>query len=93
MHPSICRFPNSNFYQDLIQDADSVKSQSHERCYLQGRMFGPYAFIDIHGGKEEFDDVGHSRRNMVEVAVAVTLVNKLFKGMIRIAICRFVIVA
>ncbi|KAK6146300.1 hypothetical protein DH2020_020169 [Rehmannia glutinosa] len=80
MHPSISRFPNSNFYRNQILDAPSVQSQSYERCYLQGRMFGPYSFINIRGGREELDDVGHSRRNMVEVAVIVKLVQKLFKA-------------
>ncbi|KAL0387954.1 UNVERIFIED_CONTAM: Helicase SEN1 [Sesamum radiatum] len=43
-------------------------------------MFGPYSFIDIRGGREELDDVGRSRRNMVEVAVIVKLVQKLYKA-------------
>lgn len=46
-------------------------------------MFGPYSFINILGGKEEVDDVGHSRRNMVEVAVTLKIVQKLFRGMLR----------
>ncbi|KAL3835054.1 hypothetical protein ACJIZ3_009790 [Penstemon smallii] len=80
MHPSISRFPNSNFYLNQILDAPSVVCQSYERCYLEGRMFGPYSFINIRGGKEEFDEVGRSRRNMVEVAVIVKLIQKLFKA-------------
>ncbi|KAL0349348.1 UNVERIFIED_CONTAM: Helicase SEN1 [Sesamum angustifolium] len=51
-----------------------------KRRYLEGRMFGPYSFIDIRGGREELDDVGRSRRNMVEVAVIVKLVQKLYKA-------------
>ncbi|KAL7106139.1 hypothetical protein ACP275_07G092500 [Erythranthe tilingii] len=80
MHPSISRFPNSSFYQYRILDASNVQNQSYERCYLQGRIYGPYSFIDIPGNNEEFDDFGRSRRNMVEVAVAVMLVHKLFKA-------------
>ncbi|KAI3470133.1 hypothetical protein Pfo_026796 [Paulownia fortunei] len=80
MHPSISQFPNSNFYLNQILDAPSVQRKSYEKCYLQGRMFGPYSFINVRGGKEELDDVGHSRRNMVEVAVIVKLVHKLFKA-------------
>ncbi|KAI3470132.1 hypothetical protein Pfo_026795 [Paulownia fortunei] len=80
MHPSISQFPNSNFYLNQILDAPSVQSQSYEKCYLQGRMFGPYSFINVRGGKEELDEVGHSRRNLVEVAVIVKLVQKLFKA-------------
>ncbi|KAL7102526.1 hypothetical protein ACP275_08G125400 [Erythranthe tilingii] len=80
MHPSISRFPNSNFYDNQILDAPSVRSRSYERCYLQGRIFGPYSFIDIPGDNEELDDFGYSRKNMVEVAVTVMLVQKLFKA-------------
>ncbi|KAL3635026.1 hypothetical protein CASFOL_022080 [Castilleja foliolosa] len=80
MHPSISRFPNTNFYHNQILDAPSVQSQCYEKRYLEGMMFGPYSFINVHGGKEEFDDVGRSRRNMVEVAVVVKLVQKLFKA-------------
>ncbi|KAG8369514.1 hypothetical protein BUALT_Bualt14G0021500 [Buddleja alternifolia] len=80
MHPSISWFPNSNFYLNQILDAPSVQSQSYEKCYLKGRMFGPYSFINIRGGKEELDEVGHTRRNMVEAAVVVKVVHKLFKA-------------
>ncbi|KZV14915.1 hypothetical protein F511_40287 [Dorcoceras hygrometricum] len=80
MHPSISQFPNSNFYDNQILDAPSVQDESYQRCYLQGKMFGPYSFINILGGKEEVDDVGHSRRNMVEVAVVLKIVQKIFKA-------------
>ncbi|XP_012845866.1 PREDICTED: uncharacterized protein LOC105965866 [Erythranthe guttata] len=86
MHPSISWFPNSKFYRNRILDAPIVQRRSYERCYLQGRIYGPYSFINIPGSNEEFDDFGRSRRNMVEVAVAVTLVHKLFKGMLRMFI-------
>ncbi|KAF2298165.1 hypothetical protein GH714_016701 [Hevea brasiliensis] len=42
-------------------------------------MFGPYSFINVTGGREEVDDVGHSRRNMVEVAIVLKLVHCLYK--------------
>ncbi|XP_051116744.1 uncharacterized protein LOC127241644 [Andrographis paniculata] len=80
MHPLISRFPNSTFYSNLILDAPVVRRESYERHYLEGRMFGSYSFLDVRGGKEEFDDVRSSRRNMVEVAVAVIIVKKLFKA-------------
>ncbi|KAL3635036.1 hypothetical protein CASFOL_022090 [Castilleja foliolosa] len=80
MHPSISQFPNSSFYHNQILDAPSVQSQTYEKRYLQGTMFGPYSFINVHGGKEELDDAGRSRRNMVEVAVVVKLLQKLFKA-------------
>lgn len=43
-------------------------------------MFGPYAFINIIGGREEKDDDGHSRKNMVEVAVILKILQNLHKG-------------
>ncbi|KAL8479569.1 hypothetical protein ACS0TY_026457 [Phlomoides rotata] len=59
MHPSISQFPNSSFYDNQILNAPNVRSKSYERCYLQGRMFGPYSFINVCDGREESDDVGH----------------------------------
>lgn len=82
MNPEISCFPNSKFYQNRILDAENVKSQSYEKHYLQGPMFGPYAFISVPNGKEEVDDVGHSKKNMVEVAVIITILRKLFKGIL-----------
>ncbi|KAL7163145.1 hypothetical protein ACSBR2_039278 [Camellia fascicularis] len=80
MHPSISFFPNSNFYFNQIMDAPYVMKKSYERHYLSEPMFGPYSFINVVGGKEEFDDVGRSRRNLVEVAVVVKIVQKLYKA-------------
>ncbi|KAF7142000.1 hypothetical protein RHSIM_Rhsim06G0167800 [Rhododendron simsii] len=79
MHPSISSFPNSTFYFNQILDSPHVKRKSYERQYLQGSMFGPYSFINVIGGKEEKDDAEHSRRNMVEVAVVVKILQKLYK--------------
>ena len=45
-----------------------------------GPMFGSYSFINVVGGREEKDDVGRSRRNMVEVAIVIKIVKKLFRG-------------
>ncbi|GFP95816.1 tpr and ankyrin repeat-containing protein 1, partial [Phtheirospermum japonicum] len=47
MHPSISLFPNSSFYLNQILDSPLVLSQSYERRFLQGRMFGPYSFINV----------------------------------------------
>jgi superfamily I DNA and/or RNA helicase len=80
MHPYISFFPNSNFYCEQILDAPNVKRKSHEKHYLPWPMFGPYSFINVIGGREEKDDVGRSRRNMVEVAVVMKILLKLYKG-------------
>jgi superfamily I DNA and/or RNA helicase len=80
MHPSISFFPNLKFYHNQILDSPNVKRKSHEKHYLSWPMFGPYSFINIVGGREEKDDVGRSRRNMVEVAVVMKILLKLYKG-------------
>ena len=87
MHPSISVFPNSKFYQNKILDAPNVRTKSYEKYYLPERMFGPYSFINVLGGKEEQDEDGHSLRNMVEAAVVVNIVQRLFRGMLKLLHC------
>nr|GEU94011.1 UvrD-like helicase, ATP-binding domain, P-loop containing nucleoside triphosphate hydrolase [Tanacetum cinerariifolium] len=79
MHPSISFFPNWKFNQNQILDAQNVLSKSYENKYLSRPMFGSYAFINVIGGREEKDDDGRSRRNMVEVAVVIKIVKNLYK--------------
>ncbi|MCL7035948.1 hypothetical protein MKW94_002424 [Papaver nudicaule] len=78
MHPKISAFPNANFYRNKILDAPNVLCKSYERHYLEGPMFGPYSFISISDGRDEQDNVAHSRKNMVEVAIILKIVRKLF---------------
>ncbi|PWA46871.1 recBCD enzyme subunit RecB, P-loop containing nucleoside triphosphate hydrolase [Artemisia annua] len=47
MHPSIRFFPNLKFYQNQIVDAQNVLSESYEKRYLSGPMFGSCSFINI----------------------------------------------
>ena len=77
------------FYQNQIQDAPNVLSISHEKTYLSGPMFGSYSFINVVGGREEKDENGRSRRNMVEVAIVLKIVQNLYKG-VHIG-CHFII--
>ncbi|KAI5351771.1 hypothetical protein L3X38_004662 [Prunus dulcis] len=79
MHPSISLFPNSNFYNNQILDAPNVKKISHEKHYLPGSMFGPFSFINVISGREEKDEDGHSRKNMIEVAIILKILRKLYK--------------
>ena len=44
-------------------------------------MFGPYSFINVVGGKEQFDDEGRSYKNLAEVAVVMTILKNLHKGL------------
>jgi len=80
MHPSISRFPNSNFYNKKISDGPNVTCDSYERHYLAGSMYGTYSFINVEAGKESKDSNGRSQKNMIEVAVVLEIVKILFKG-------------
>ncbi|KAJ4811722.1 P-loop containing nucleoside triphosphate hydrolases superfamily protein [Rhynchospora pubera] len=77
MHPSISIFPNISFYEKKLLDGPNVIKKEHHKEYLPGKLFGSYSFIDVGAGKEDFDDVGHSRKNMVEVAVVVHILKSL----------------
>ncbi|KAK0573842.1 hypothetical protein LWI29_014378 [Acer saccharum] len=79
MHPAISLFPNSQFYHHQILDGPNVREKSYEKHYLSGPMFGPYSFINILNGREEFDDVGHSCKNLVEVSVVMKILKNLYK--------------
>lgn len=79
MHPSISLFPNKVFYDGLIQNASTVKERNYQKRFLQGNMYGPYSFINLAHGEEQFND-DCSTRNLVEVAVVSELVASLFKG-------------
>ncbi|KAH9698652.1 UvrD-like helicase ATP-binding domain-containing protein [Citrus sinensis] len=80
MHPSISFFPNSYFYENKIRDSPTVEKRSYEKRFLPGPMYGPYSFINVFGGREEF--IEHSCRNMVEVSVVMKILLNLYKGWI-----------
>ncbi|CAL5030416.1 unnamed protein product [Urochloa decumbens] len=75
MHPSISIFPNLSFYDGKISDAPTVRQREHEK-YLSGSMFGPYSVINIEGGREE-PELGHSRKNLMEVVVIEEILRNL----------------
>ncbi|CAL2244485.1 unnamed protein product [Prunus armeniaca] len=81
MHPSISLFPNREFYNNQILDGPNVNERSYERCFLEGKMYQSYSFINVANGKDEFDH-GHSRKNMVEVAAVSEIVASLYKDFI-----------
>jgi senataxin len=80
MHPSISLFPNKEFYDRRIQDSSIVKKRNYQKQFLQGKMYGPYSFINVAAGKEQ-SNYGRSKKNLVEAAVVSTIVASLFKGM------------
>ncbi|WVZ86863.1 LOW QUALITY PROTEIN: hypothetical protein U9M48_033583 [Paspalum notatum var. saurae] len=57
MHPSISIFPNTSFYDGKISDAPNVMQKEHQKEYLPGWMFGPYSFVNIGDGREEYDEL------------------------------------
>ncbi|XP_072988602.1 uncharacterized protein [Typha latifolia] len=83
MHPSISIFPNARFYHNQILDAPNVMHKEHAREYLSGPMYSHYSFIDIESGKEESDHLGHSKKNTVEVAVILQILNRLREACFR----------
>ncbi|XP_057835542.2 uncharacterized protein LOC131045894 isoform X2 [Cryptomeria japonica] len=79
MHPSISQFPNTEFYGNCIMDGPNVKMEAEDNAYIKSKMYGTYAFINITDAREEEDDFGKSKRNIVEAAVVLHILSKLFK--------------
>ncbi|TVU31885.1 hypothetical protein EJB05_23590 [Eragrostis curvula] len=79
MHPCISKFPNANFYDNRILDGPVVKQKDYVRRYLPGPIYGAYSFIHIENDMEMLDNLGQSSKNMVEVAVAANIVERLAK--------------
>ncbi|BAT88931.1 hypothetical protein VIGAN_05257800 [Vigna angularis var. angularis] len=66
------------------EDAPNVGRYDFGKKYLPGPMFGPYSFINVVGGKEQFDDEGSSYKNLAEVAVVMTILKNLHKGCVAV---------
>jgi len=79
MHPSISLFPNKEFYEEQLVDAPIVREMSYNRCFLEGKMYASYSFINIAKGKEQRGR-GHSSKNMVEAAVISKIIGSLKEG-------------
>jgi len=56
---------------------DYGRHTSQDQCLV----LGPYSFINVVGGKEKFDDEGRSYKNLIEVAVVMTILNNMHKGL------------
>ena len=79
MDPSISLFPNNEFYGSMISDGPNVTDKTYKKCFLNGKMYGSYSFINVTDGAESSNE-GRSLKNPVEVAVVVEIVSSLFKG-------------
>ncbi|KAM0823294.1 hypothetical protein ACQ4PT_070967 [Festuca glaucescens] len=78
MNPCISLFPNAQFYERKILDGSNVLSPSYNKGYTC-LPFGSYTFIDVRDGREDKEGAGNSRRNMVEVAVVLHLIQTIFR--------------
>ncbi|XP_062110911.1 uncharacterized protein LOC133822555 [Humulus lupulus] len=81
MHPSISLFPNREFYNNQILNGPNVKDRIYNRSFFKRKMYGSYSFINVSHGKEEFNEK-RSRKNIVEVAVVLEMVESLHKEFI-----------
>ncbi|KAM3389468.1 hypothetical protein ACQJBY_011549 [Aegilops geniculata] len=77
MNPCISLFPNTQFYERKILDGSNVLSPSYNKHYTC-LPFGSYTFINVTDGREDKEGTGNSRRNMVEVAVVLHLIQTIF---------------
>ncbi|XP_044967802.1 uncharacterized protein LOC123427749 [Hordeum vulgare subsp. vulgare] len=78
MNPIISLFPNAQFYERKILDGSNVLSPSYNKDYTCF-PFDSYTFINVTDGREDKEGTGNSRRNMVEVAVVLHLIQTIFK--------------
>uniref|UniRef100_A0A3B6CCA9 UvrD-like helicase ATP-binding domain-containing protein n=2 Tax=Triticum aestivum TaxID=4565 RepID=A0A3B6CCA9_WHEAT len=78
MNPCVSQFPNAQFYERKILDGSNVLSPSYNKDYAC-LPFGSYTFINVTDGREDKESTGNSRRNMVEVAVVLHLIQTIFK--------------
>ncbi|VVA94176.1 unnamed protein product [Arabis nemorensis] len=78
MHRSISIFPNKEFYGMKILDAPVVRQRNYTKQYLPGQMYGPFSFINIAYGEEQYGE-GRSLKNNVEVAVVSDIIANLLQ--------------
>ncbi|KAI5408187.1 helicase sen1 isoform X2 [Lathyrus oleraceus] len=82
MHPSISLFPNKEFYDEQLVDAPIVKEMEYNRCFLEGKMYASFSFINIAKGKEQRGR-GHSSKNIVEAAAISKIIGNLEEEFLR----------
>jgi len=58
----------------------NVEMEPYGYTYLTSEMYGAYAFINVKDGREEKDDFGKSKRNIIEAIVVMYILSKLYKG-------------
>ncbi|AJV71080.1 Sen1p [Saccharomyces cerevisiae YJM1574] len=78
MHPSISKFPSSEFYQGRLKDGPGMDILN-KRPWHQLEPLAPYKFFDIISGRQEQNAKTMSYTNMEEIRVAIELVDYLFR--------------
>ena len=84
MDTCISSFPIAQFYERKILDGTNVLSPSYNKDY-RGLPFGSYTLINVTDGREDKEGTGNSRRNMVEVAVVLHLIQTIFRCMSKLS--------
>ncbi|XP_057845589.2 uncharacterized protein LOC131055004 isoform X1 [Cryptomeria japonica] len=79
MHPEICRFPNMKFYENRIINGPNVEKEADGITYVKSKMYGTYAFLNIQDGEEKEDEFSKSKWNILEAAVVLHMLSKLYK--------------
>ncbi|KAM6546617.1 hypothetical protein CsatB_027353 [Cannabis sativa] len=58
---------------------NQLLTNSTRKVHSWTPLFKPYSFINISSGKEQMDDLQHTWKNMLEVAVVIRLVHNLYR--------------
>ncbi|KAF9608114.1 hypothetical protein IFM89_006041 [Coptis chinensis] len=80
MHHGISCFPSKRLFSgQLLNDPDDI-SRIRFNCQLPEHIYKAYSFIDFADGKEISNDHGEDWKNIVEAAVVIKILTKLFRA-------------
>ncbi|EPS61473.1 hypothetical protein M569_13324, partial [Genlisea aurea] len=71
MHPEICRFPSSHFYEGKLLNGDETSKKAAP--FHETRCLGPYVVFDVTDGQELRSKDASSLCNESEADAAVRL--------------------
>ncbi|XP_019462940.1 PREDICTED: uncharacterized protein LOC109361863 [Lupinus angustifolius] len=79
--PKVMLLPKILVHKEVqLVESFSQYTLHYRMQYLTGPIFGPYSFINVVDGVQEFDDSRHSWKNMVEVALVIKILQKCCKA-------------
>ena len=76
MNPEISRFPSEQFYEGKLIDGPNMAVVTN-REWHQSALFRPYCFFNVHSGAQERGNRGVSLMNRAEIAVAISIYDRL----------------